>query len=379
MRAQWRLGRIAGIPIGLNWSVLAVFALFTYLLADSILPATIGGYPGAAYWLTGTLVACLFFAALLLHELGHALLARRYGVTVKGITLWMLGGVTELSDEPPTAGRHLAVAVAGPVTSLLAGALFGGIAYLAALAGGPRLATSGLIWLAATNGFLAVFNLLPGAPLDGGRVLQSLLWLRTGDRNRATAAAARAGRGLGMLMIGVGVVGALFTGLFVDGLWLMLIGWFVLSASAAEERMAGLSWALRGPTVGDVMDRDVAPLPAYLSVAAALARVTDQRREFYPVIDLPDRLLGLVAVDAMLRLPADRRSHHRVGQLTVPLRVLPTATPDEPLDRLIARMGDAQAVPVVEGDRCLGLLTREDARWAALSRALEAGRVATPA
>ena len=188
MRATFSLGRPAGIRVGAHWSVLLTMALLAWLLAESLLPAAVPGLSAVVYWASGTAGSVVFLASLLVHELSHALVARHRGLAVDRVTLWLLGGSTELTDDPPTPRTAFAVAIAGPVASLLAGAGFlGGSLPLSGVVGVT------LAWLGWTNVILAVFNLLPGAPLDGGRVLQALVWRLTGDKRRAQAASARSG------------------------------------------------------------------------------------------------------------------------------------------------------------------------------------------
>ena len=176
----------------------------------------------------------MFLASLLAHELSHALVARHNGLKVRAITLWMLGGITELEGEPPDAGADLRIAAAGPAASAAAAGVFLGIAEAVRYAGGSAVVTAALVWLAVMNGLLAVFNMLPGTPLDGGRVLRAVLWRHNDDRRRAEIAAARAGQFLGAGIIGLGVAGLLLWAAW-GGLWLMLIGWFLISAAGADD------------------------------------------------------------------------------------------------------------------------------------------------
>jgi Zn-dependent protease len=194
MKQTVPLGRVAGIPVGMHWSVLVMVIMIGWLLGVQILPGTTPGQPAAVYWAVAVPCAVTFMAALLAHELAHSLVARRHGVPVTSITLWALGGISELGGEPPTARADLRIAAAGPATSLAAGLIFGGLAAAVRAGGGPGIAVAALGWLAAVNVLLAAFNLLPGAPLDGGRILRAVLWRRTGDRMRAAQSAAAAGR-----------------------------------------------------------------------------------------------------------------------------------------------------------------------------------------
>jgi Zn-dependent protease len=217
-RSSIRLGRIFGIPVALDWSLLVIAGLLTVSLAADQLPAEFPGQPAGAYWIVGLVAAGLFFASVLAHELAHSLVARRHGVEVDGITLWMLGGVAKLGGESPTAGAELRIASAGPATSIGLAALFGVTAYTASALGAPGLLGSALAWLALINGILSVFNLIPAAPLDGGRILASLLWFHHGNRHRAVASAARVGVVFGWLLVGLGGVGWL-VGFGFGSLW----------------------------------------------------------------------------------------------------------------------------------------------------------------
>jgi Zn-dependent protease len=210
MKQTVPLGRVAGIRVGMHWSVLVMVILFGWLLGAEELPAMTPHQPTAAYWAAAVPCAAAFMAALLAHELAHSLVARRSGVPVTSITLWALGGVSELGREPPTARADLRIAAAGPAASLGAGLVCGGLAAAVRGGGGPGLAVAALAWLAAMNVLLAAFNLLPGTPLDGGRILRAYLWRRHGDRLRAAQSAAAAGRVLGAAFIAIGIGEVLF-------------------------------------------------------------------------------------------------------------------------------------------------------------------------
>ena len=246
MRDSVRLGRLFGIPIGLHWSIVLIIGLFTYTLAGTILPLFAPGYAGPAYLVAALAVAALLLASVVAHELGHAVVALRNGVGVRGITLFALGGVARLDHEPHSPGAAGRIALAGPAVSVaigLASVVVGGVV---ALMGAPALIVAGFVWLGVANVAMAGFNLLPALPLDGGRALQALLWHRTGNRDRATVSAASIGRYLGW--------GLVFLGLwqFLNGtgtLWTALIGWFVISTARAEESAARFRlWASQSRT-----------------------------------------------------------------------------------------------------------------------------------
>jgi Zn-dependent protease len=237
MRPTWtsstgtvRLGRIAGIPVGLNWSWAVVFALFVWSLGRGVFPSSNPGLAGVTYAAMAVAATTLFFASLLLHELGHALVARREGVEIEGITLWLFGGVARIRGPLPSAGAELRMALAGPFVTALLVLVYGAFAYATGLAS----AVDGIAaWLAYINLILLGFNLLPALPLDGGRVLRALLWHARADFAWATAVAAAVGRVIGIAMVAAGFASMDFTGVF-GGIWLALIGWFVFQAAGAE-------------------------------------------------------------------------------------------------------------------------------------------------
>lgn len=245
MRDSFQLGRLLGIPIGLHWTIGVTAAFLTYTLATTILPSTATGYGSLAYLVVGVAVALAFLGSVVAHELGHSVVARRNQVGIRGITLFALGGVARLAGEPATAGAAARIALAGPAVSLAIGAASGVAAVGAAMVGLPSLAGAGLIWLGVVNAAMAVFNLLPALPLDGGRVLQAVLWARSGDRHRATIRAAGLGRLVGWLLVGLGLYQ--FLSGAGAGLWTAMIGWFVVTSARAEAFRARLELWRRSP------------------------------------------------------------------------------------------------------------------------------------
>lgn len=227
------LGKISGFAVSVNWSVLLIGWLLTWSLATGGLPHGAPGHPSAAYWLAAAMAAVVFFASLLAHELAHAAAARRHGIGVEGITLWLFGGVARLDREPLTPGADLRVAAAGPLASLGLAAVFGTGSLIVDAMPVPHLVASVTGWLAGVNLMLGAFNLIPGAPLDGGRVLRAGLWRRWGDRRRAAVAAVRVGVVGGYGLVGLGLAQFLVAG-GVGGLWFVFVGWFIVSAARAE-------------------------------------------------------------------------------------------------------------------------------------------------
>jgi len=308
MKQTVPLGRAAGIRVGVHWSVLVIVLLIGWLLSAQILPAMTPHQPTAAYWAAAVPCAAAFMAALLAHELAHSLVARRYGVPVTSITLWALGGISELGREPPTARADLRIAVAGPAASLGTGLVSAGLAAAVRAGGGPGIAVAALAWLAAMNILLAAFNLLPGTPLDGGRILRAYLWRRHGDRVRAAQSAAAAGRVLGAAFIAIGI-GEILLRADIGGLWLALIGMFVMSAAAAEANAETAAAALAGMRAGDVMTPDPDIGGTWMTVADFIGRIAlASAQAGFPVVAPGGSLAGATGVSRLARVPPASRA-----------------------------------------------------------------------
>jgi Zn-dependent protease/predicted transcriptional regulator len=373
MRESVRLGRIAGIRVGLNFSVFVIVAILVVGLAFGRFPQLFPGHGPVAYTLAGLLSAVLFLGSLLVHELAHAVTARRHGVEVNGIVLWLFGGVAELRGEPATPGADFRIAVVGPVTSVLAGLVFGAIAVVLAVAGATDLVIAIFGYLAGVNVVLAVFNLVPAAPLDGGRVLRALLWRRSGDRARAAVSAARAGRVFGYALVAVGFL-EVVSGLGFSGLWLVLLGLFLVNLAMAEEQQTRIGQRLRDVRVRDVMTRDpIVAAPEETLSSFILETVLANRFSTYPLVDEDRRLVGLTTLNRIRGVPADQRESVRLGDVSVPENELAVAGPDELLNDVLPRMagGDDNRVVVVNGDRhIVGVLSPRDVNRALARRDL---------
>lgn len=370
MRQDIRLGRVAGIQVAANWTVAVILALIAWLLARSVLPGAAPHQPAAVYWAPACAAAVLFLASLLAHELSHALVARRNGLAVRAITLWMLGGITELEGEPRDAAADLRIAVAGPAVSAAAGGIFYGAAWAVKYAGGPAVVTAALVWLALMNGLLAVFNMLPGAPLDGGRALRAVLWRRFRDRRRAEIAAARAGRVLGAAVTGIGAAELLLWDV-VGGLWLMLIGWFLISAADAERRAAVATSALAGVRVADVMTADPQVAHGWITVQDFADHIAAwPRQDAFPVVDWDGSLIGVVVIGLLDRIPAGDRARLRLDRVALAVPPPYLAAPEDPAGPLLAHRplgGDVMAV-VLAGGQVAGMVTVGDLRHAAAAQ-----------
>jgi Zn-dependent protease/CBS domain-containing protein len=364
MRQTIRLGRVAGIRLGLNGGAVVIVVLLAAGLAFGRLPAVDPGQSPVVYLTAGLAAAALFLASILAHELAHALVARINGVEVEAITLWLLGGVAELRSEPKTPRADFAIAVVGPATSALAGGFFAAVAAGLSAAGASRLAVAVASYLAMTNLALALFNLVPAAPLDGGRVLRAAVWRWTGDAARAAIVAARAGRIFGFVLIAAGVSQALIPAAGLNGLWWVLLGFFLVQAAAAEEQRARLGRTLRGVTVADVMSAR----PVVADPAMSLAQFIDQvalARPFstYPLVDRDGRLTGLVTLNRIRAVPLGQRAIRRLADVACPPQQVPVARPDEPLVDLLPRLhgcADGRAVVVDGGGRVIGVVSPRD-------------------
>jgi Zn-dependent protease/CBS domain-containing protein len=359
--ASVRIGRIAGIEVGLHWSLAIVFALIVWTLAGQVLPAVAPAQQQSAYWLVSVIAVFLFYVSLLSHEMGHALVARRLGVKVDGITLWIFGGVARLRGAPATPGTEAKIAIAGPLVSLALAILFGAATFVLDATGGPDLVTGGIAWLAGTNAMLLLFNLIPAFPLDGGRLLRAWLWQRSGDKYRATSGAARLGRICALLMIGLGLV-SLFINVAISGLWLIFLGWFLMSAARSEESHVLLRGALSGLRVGDVMSRDPTTAPGWITVDEFMRSYHSSNATAYPIKTFDGALDGLVTLTRLAQVPQEERHLKRVRDVGTGMDEVAKASPGEPVTAVLDRFSPSNGgqVLVIDGGELVGLLSPGD-------------------
>jgi Zn-dependent protease len=362
------LGRWGGVPVSARWSVLVILALFAEVLATSALPAARPGHATGAYWLVGLLTAAVFLVTVVAHEVAHAVTARHYGVQVKGITLWMLGGATELDGESRSPRAEAMVAVAGPATSIGLGAISAALAWSI---GGSGLLGAALSWLAGISVFLGVFNLLPGAPLDGGRLLRALLWRRYNDRSRAGYTAARVGRGLGFILIALGFVELVLTG-SLAGLWLGFVGCFIVGSATVEAR-ASQAEGLAGLAVSDVMTGAPIVLADWWTVEQVLAGLSPDpgaAGQIYPLVDFGGQATGALTRHDLDRVPVAVRADTRIRDIVRARRIQPLVIqPGTKLSdvALVLRQHAGIAVVVDHDNHPLGIVTTDDLTRAARS------------
>ena len=363
MNENLSLGRIAGIHVGLNWSLLVVAALIAWSIATGILPAAAPGQTSAAYWTAGVVSAFVYLASLLAHELAHSIVATRRGVKVEGITLWLFGGVSRFSSESSSPGSQAWITFVGPLTSLLLGAVF--LLAAAVVGGGANsaLLSASLAWLGYINILLGVFNLLPAFPLDGGRILQSLIWRGTGDRLRATRIAARIGMAFAFLFIAYGLITFFVAGSPIGGVWAVFLGWFLLSAARAEEAGGLIRQALSRISVADVMTPNPVQAPDDISVEEALhGYVLTSRHSTFPTHDTGGRLSGLLTMAALKNVAPDARTTTLIKEVACPLDKVSTATPADPATNLL-NVSDGCSegrTLVVDNGRLVGIISPSD-------------------
>jgi Zn-dependent protease/CBS domain-containing protein len=358
-----RLGRIAGVAVGFNWTLLLIAGFLALGLAGNRFPADAPGYSGTAYTLAGLFTAVAFLAGVLAHEISHALVARREGLKVDGIVLWLMGGYTRISEAPKTPGSELRISAAGPIVSLLVGLGCVLASALAHAAGVSPLAVSVLTWLGTINVLLAVFNVLPGSPLDGGRIVHAAVWWRTGDKYRATRFASRAGSVLGAGMVAFGLASIFWNVTGVDGLWLAIVGGFLMMASRAEGGAAAVLESMEGLAAKDLMTPPGVG-PGWLTLDAFLREYAGgapgwPRPKAFLVEQWGGGLAGLAPTTAMDAVPPMYRFQARAMDYALPIPQLPVFDPETPAGDVATQMSDRNApwALVVTAGQIVGVLS----------------------
>ena len=357
MRSSLSLGRAFGIPIGVNWSLLAIAALLTWTLSAGLFPELYPSIHPITALLISVLSVMLFFGSILAHELGHSVVAQRAGIKVEGITLWLLGGVARLSREPETARDELKIAAAGPAVSVVASLGFAALAVGTSLLPFENYLTGILLYLAIVNGALAVFNVLPAAPLDGGRILSSLVWMRTGSRSKATTAATTGGKIIGSLFIAWAAYRFLVLG-DSFGLWTGLIGLFIIQTATQEQRARQMQTKLAAVTVEQVM-RPHPPVAEDWMTLGDLSQLLGGRftHSAYPVRGFDGRIVGLLVLADLNYLDPLTWTHQRVMELARPIDRVDVVLAGRSLDQVVPELRHGGEVLVVdETGRTVGTL-----------------------
>jgi len=352
-QGAWKIGRIMGIPIQVHFSWLIVFGLITWSLSTYYFPQAAPDLPAVSYWTKGALAALLLFASVTFHELSHSFVARKYNIPIESITLFIFGGVAQIRGEPPHPEAEFRIAIAGPVSSFFLAVLFYTLA-----AGSTEAMRALFAYLARINFIIGMFNLIPGFPMDGGRVLRSIIWKKKKDFFYATQRASNIGQKIALFFIFFGVF-SIFASM-PGGLWLMLIGWFLLTAAQASYQQAGLQQVLSGVKVKDVMTKDIVTLDPSLSLSEAVdSYFLRYGYGGFPVVD-NGKLRGILTLKEIKNITRDEWGKVRVSDVLTPHDVKWEIFPDEQalkaLDLMIRE--DKGRIIVMEKGSIVGLITR---------------------
>ncbi len=379
------LGHIRGIRVGMSWSVLLIAGFYVYILATYQFPNEAWGLSSGHYWVAGIVGAFLFFGSLLVHEMSHALVAQHKGIAVRGITLWLLGGFAELDAEPPTAGHQFSIAAVGPISNLVLAAVFWVAHLLVANDPDPFAAgmgTAGLVavvlgWLAFVNFLLGVFNLLPAAPLDGGQLFSAGIWAVSGNQLIARRWSAYAGVALGGAGIAYGLATMGSDG-SLNGIWIMVIGWWIVSVALSDVRRTSAQEALGSVTVGQIMRPNPPILSAQSTIDHALALGMPSPLPPACCAQAPDgRIMGLLTADQIRNCDAASRASVPLGQLAFPIDRVLCVRADAPAQELATRVAASpvrQALVLHDDGRVLGTVGIAELNNAGRRRGVRVGR-----
>lgn len=361
MKDSIRLGRIGGVSVGLNWSLIVIALLLAFGLADNRFPADAPTATNTAFVVAGVITAVALLLGVLLHELGHAVVARRYGMKVDGITLSWLGGQTRIEGDARSPGVELAVSAIGPAVSLALGGVLWLVRVPLVHAGGHALVVSALGWLAVINVALAIFNLVPASPLDGGRILHAAIWRVTRNRWKATRAASLAGVGLGAIMVVIGFSRLLTVGSQIDGLVIVVLGFWIMSSARSEEQAAQVIAVLDPFRVADVM-RPVGSAPGWITLRNFIEAYDSPRPGWVWLLERWNEpgYSGLVAGEDLRQVPPSRWDTLRPGDLALPADKAGAARAREPVLAALRRSGGQQVLLVIEDGRTVGAVLPSD-------------------
>lgn len=352
------LASFFGIHIRLHYSWFIVFVLITWALAVGYFPLNYPDWSSATYWGIGLATSVLLFTSVLLHELSHSVVAQAAGIPITSITLFVFGGVSQMTREPDKPATEFRVALAGPASSLLISAVFWGIWIAAREFSEPLAALA--FWLGWINLVLAGFNLIPGFPLDGGRVLRSILWWRGGDLRGATRTASTIGRGVGYLFI-FGGIWMIFWGYWLNGLWIAFIGWFLQNAAVGSYRQVAVQDILRGHTVAEVMTRGCPAVHPEISVEQLVhEHILDSGRRCFPVVE-DSHVLGLITVHDVKKVPRELRATKAVREAMTPFDRLKWVQPSDDLSSVLQVLTaeDVNQLPVMDKGDIVGVVGRD--------------------
>ncbi len=358
MPGSLRLGKIFGIEISIHFSWVIILVLMTWSLAVGWFPVIYHGWSTATYWLVSFIAAILLFVSVLLHELAHSVVARARGLPVKNITLFVFGGVSNIEREPGSPGVEFQMAIVGPLTSLL----IGGLAYLLVFALGNNATPVAAIlgYLAIANILLGIFNLIPGFPLDGGRVLRSIVWKVSGSLRRATRIVTIVGEIVAYLFILLGIW-EFFGGNLIGGIWIGFIGWFLLIAAQSANTEVVLQSMFRGVTVEEVMNTSPMTVPANISLQKLVHEYFLPLGLRSALVTQADQLAGLITLSDIRHFPREEWEKVPVGHAMIPRERLHVVSPQQNLNDVLPLMAgrDVNQLPVVQDNRLVGVLSRD--------------------
>jgi len=358
MGGSIKLGKLFGIPININYTWFIIVAILTFQLATLSFPVLIPGQPALLYWVAGLATAVLLFVSVLLHELAHSVVSKARGTPVEGITLFLFGGVSSISDDAPRPQDELVMAAAGPLSSVVIGVVLLLLSRLGSRAG---FLTNMALLLGQANLGLAIFNLIPGFPLDGGRVLRSLIWWATGKIRVATRWASGIGRAVAILMIVGGLALALVFGAWSTGLWLVVIGWFLENAAGQSYQQLVLRETLAGVSARDLMTPDCARVDENADLQTLVEEKVLNEGRRCMLVARGDQLAGLLTVHSIKEVPRSEWALTRASSAMIPFDRVKTVDADATALSVLRRLdeGDINQIPVMERNRLVGVITRE--------------------
>ena len=358
MKHSWRIGKIFGIDIYIDSSWLVIFILFSWILSVNYFPHKYTSWSHSLYWLVGIVTSLLIFTSVLIHELAHSLVAISQGEKVRNITLFILGGVAQISQEPKKPMREFFMALVGPLTSLALGIIF---IVLAVLSRGLNVQVSASAsYLALINIALAIFNLMPGFPMDGGRILRSIIWQLSGNLNKATKIASKTGQGFAFFLMFIGIL-QIFRG-NISGLWLIFIGWFLHSAAIRGYHQVIMESMLKGVRAEDLMNKDFETVRSEMTVQELVDDHILKKKERVFFVEDNNSLQGIVCLDDVKALPRQEWPLKKVTEIMTPREKLLFVSPEADGRRILNSLTtkDIHQIPVIEGDKIMGIICRND-------------------
>ncbi len=358
MKHSWTIGKIFGIEIRVDSSWLVIFFLITWFLAATYFPRQFPGWNSGLYWIIGIMTSLLFFASVLVHELAHSLVAIKQGEKVRSITLFLLGGVAQITEEPKKPWREFFMALIGPVSSLVLAILFFILSLFLRGVSEPLRASAS--YLALINAALAVFNIMPGFPMDGGRVLRSIIWNITGNLRKATRVASRVGQGFAFFLIFIGILQILQRNFF--GLWLIFVGWFLHSAAVTGYQQVMVEAVLKGVSAEDLMTRDFETVSVDLPVESLVEDYILRKKERAFLVSDNGGLKGIVCLEDVKTVPRTNWATTKVGEIMTPKDKLEVVAPDADGSQVLSRITgkNVHQVPVMVGEKIAGIICRTD-------------------